>query len=412
MNKRDALELKRRYVKDCTIKRLAGCYVDCNKNKVLEFNEHFLNMDEEELFKYLDIAKKCLSGTIGNNILELSFPAEEEEPGGRQQFLMGLRESRLENPEILERLYEQIIEKYSYEGNYLILVFHDVYDVVEKTKDNLELDESVEVYDYLLCAICPVDLSKPGLGYRPDQNRIGARIRDWVVGVPDVGFLFPAFDNRSADIHKLDYYVKDAKSGHPEVPEEILGCTARRTAVQQRKSFAQIVKRAVGLDEDKSEALIMDIQESFNDRVEESNRENADKEILAAPIVLDDDIMREVLEENKIEEDVALEIVKNVKEEFADETPTVENLVDTRAIKANAPVKRERELLKEVISLKNRLSGEGYDLVLNCSPEMAEEVHSQVIDERRYILIPVIGNEHISVNGIGQDCYGNLDEQV
>ena len=82
-------------------------------------------------------------------------------------------------------------------GNYLILLYLDSYDVMTRTKDNINVDESEEVYKYMLCAICPVTLSKPGLGYLEKEQRIGARIRDWVVGAPETGFLFPAFNDRS-----------------------------------------------------------------------------------------------------------------------------------------------------------------------------------------------------------------------
>ena len=90
LRNKDILELKKRFKKEsCTITRMCGCYVDANKNKVLELNENFLNLEDEEFFKYLDIAKKTLSGTIGNNLLELHFASEEEEPGGKQQYLLG-----------------------------------------------------------------------------------------------------------------------------------------------------------------------------------------------------------------------------------------------------------------------------------------------------------------------------------
>ena len=164
MNKKDILELKRRFKKDaCTFTRLCGCYVDADHNKVTSFGETFLNLEDEEFYKYLEIAKKVMSGTIGNNLLELEFPTAEEAAGGRQQFLMGLRESALKNDDLMEAFYDLVIDSYDYVGNYLILVFHDAYDVMTKTSDNNKLDESEEVYEYLLCAICPVNLTKPDL---------------------------------------------------------------------------------------------------------------------------------------------------------------------------------------------------------------------------------------------------------
>ena len=153
MNKKDILEIKRRFKKEaCTFTRMCGCYVDADRNKITKIGETFLNLEDEEFYKYLEIAKKVLSGTIGNNLLELEFPLAEEAAGGRQQFLMGLRESRLKNDDLMDTFYDMIIDSYDYVGNYLILIFHDAYDVMTKTSDNDKLDESEEVYEYLLCA--------------------------------------------------------------------------------------------------------------------------------------------------------------------------------------------------------------------------------------------------------------------
>ena len=96
MNNKEVLELKRRFKKnECTFTRMCGCYVNGEKNIILNIEETFLNLEEDEFYKYLEIAKKTLSGTIGNNLLELEFPLEEETAGGRQQFLMALKQSKL-----------------------------------------------------------------------------------------------------------------------------------------------------------------------------------------------------------------------------------------------------------------------------------------------------------------------------
>ena len=163
MDKKSINELRRRLKKDgCTFTKMCGCYIDDNKNKVTNLDEIFLNLEDEEYFKYLEIAKKVLSTNVGNNILELNFPLEEEKPGGHQQFLLGLKKSGLKDQGLLDAFYDMVIEKYNSLGNYLILLFHDVYDVMTKTTDNNKLDESEEVYEYIICAICPMVLSKPG----------------------------------------------------------------------------------------------------------------------------------------------------------------------------------------------------------------------------------------------------------
>ena len=190
MKKKDILELKRRLKKDdCTFTKMCGCYVNGEKNIVTDFSKTFLNLDEDEFFKYLEIAKKVLSGTIGNNILELNFPFDENNVNNKQISLMELKNSKLKDNLLLENFYKSIIDNYDYTGNFLILIFHDSYDVITKTNDNLKIDESEEVYDYMLCAICPVTLSKPGLRYFEEENTIKSRIRDWVVEPPTQGFV-------------------------------------------------------------------------------------------------------------------------------------------------------------------------------------------------------------------------------
>ena len=403
------MELKKRFKKEsCSIDRLAGCYVDANKNKAIKFNESFLNMDDEEFYKYLEIAKKTLTGTLGNNILELDFPLEEEATGGKQHFLYALRNDGLSSEELLDRLYDLIIDGYNYVGNYLILVFHDTYDIITKTSDNMKLDESEEVYEYLLVSICPVVLSKAGLGVREDENRIGARIRDWIVGVPDLGFLFPAFDNRSADIHKVDYFIRDAKDSHSEVISDVLGCAPRMTATEQRNTFSAIVKRAFANDTENGEEALINIQESFNARIN-TGEELTESEINS--IILTPETMDEILVENNIEGEKARVIKEVTLDEFMEELPPVSNLIDSKALAANEKEREKKELVKEVASLKNKVSeleeatssSESGDVSIFVYPERAEKIHTEIIDDKKYILIPVDDNSSVKVNGVDKN---------
>lgn len=406
MNKRDILELRRRLKKDqCTISRIAGCYVDINKNKVVKLNETFLNLPDEEFYKYLELAKKTLSGTIGNNILELDF-SQDEEDGGKQQFFMGLRASELKNEDLLDRFYDLIIEGYESNSNYLILVFHDSYDIMTRTTDNQKLDESEEVYDYLLVSICPVELSKAGLSYRMDDNRIGARIRDWVVGAPSLGFLFPAFTDGSGDIHKVDYFLKDAKDSNTEFIEEVIGCGPKRTATEQRKTFSAIIKQAYSDNQEKGQEVLMDIQESFKLRTTPDENESP----LMAPIVLDEKIIDAVLDENDVEKDLAAKIKETCIEEFADEAPDISSLIDEKALEKSLNEKKSRALAKEVIELKEQLKEASidepiteiseFDVVLKVKPSKAGLIKAETIDDQKYIMIPIEEHEQLKVNGI------------
>lgn len=164
--------------------------------------EAFLALPEEEAFKYFDIFKKTLSGSIGKNMLNMEFPLDAEMPGGTQEFLLKLRDSRLEDDMLLEEFYDKVIATYEYAENYYIILIHAAYDVPGRTSDDLEMDDaSDEVYQHILMSICPVSLSKAGLSYNVEENCIQDRIRDWIVDKPDKGFLFPAFNDRSTDLH-------------------------------------------------------------------------------------------------------------------------------------------------------------------------------------------------------------------
>lgn len=436
MTKKDILELKRRLKKnECTFTKMTGCYVDGEKNIVLTFSETFLNLEEEEFYKYLEIAKKTLSGTVGNNLLELNFPLEAEEPGGHQQFLMGLRESKLKNEELLETFYKQIIDTYDYAGNYLILLFHDAYDVMTKTSDNNKLDESEEVYEYILCSICPVTLSKPGLGYREDENRIGVRERDWVVGVPENGFVFPAFSDRSTDIHSVIYFTRNAKEPRPEFMEEGLGCPSKQTATEQKATFHSIIMSALPSEDDETNDIILEIQDSLNTLIEVQEAENPGYE---EPMILTNDTIQEILNENDVPEEITCQIQETYQDVFGDELPAVEHLLDSKALAAHAIRKKEKDLIQQVHNLQQQLEAvenirqetlreqenpeemdsydstqdgqvhseedginqsDDFDVVLRVKPEKIPQITSQMIDGRKCIVIPMDENEHANVNG-------------
>ena len=414
MNKKDIMEIKRRFKKEsCTFTRMCGCYVDAEKNKVVDFGQTFLNLEDEEFYKYLEIAKKVLSGTIGNNLLTLDIPLEEENVGGRQQFLMGLRESRLKNAELMDRFYDMVIDSYDYAGNYLILVFHDAYDVMTKTTDNNKLDESEEVYEYLLCAICPVSLSKPGLGYRADENRIGPRIRDWVVGAPDTGFVFPAFNDRSTDIHSLLFYTRDTKEPHSEFMEHGLGCGTKRTATEQKNLFSHIVKHALGDDEENSNEVLLDLQQKMSDYIEEQEV-FVDEE---TGVILEGEELARLMADTGISDDAASSIKEAYTQNFSSQLPEVAHLIDPKSLEANARIREEEELRAQVEELKQQVamhrtsadneadadaddSIKTYDVILRVKPEKVSQIKSQLIDGQKCLVIPMNENEHAAVNGV------------
>ena len=165
MNKKETLEIRKQFTNEnCAITRICGCYVDAEKEIRTELKEAFLSLPEEEAFKYYDIFRKTLSGTVGKNLITLGFPTDQEMPDGTQAWLLKLRDSRLEDDVLLEEFYEKIIKNYAYGENYYIILIHAAYDIPKKASDGMEmLDASDDTYEYLLCSICPVKLSKAGL---------------------------------------------------------------------------------------------------------------------------------------------------------------------------------------------------------------------------------------------------------
>ena len=248
MIKQEVSEIKKLLTqKNCSITRICGCYVDGEKNKKTRFKQAFLSLPEEEMFKYFEILRKTLSGTIGKNMLNLEFPLSSEEEGGTQEFLLRLKSSRLKDDGLLEEFYDRIIDAYEYVGNYLILVVHDAYDVPGRTSDGIDMeDASDEVYEYLLTCICPVNLSKPGLSYNAEENAFQNRIRDWVVDLPETGFLFPAFNDRSTDLHSTLYYSKNAEELKESFVEQLLGCPLPLSAGGQKETFHTLIEETLG----------------------------------------------------------------------------------------------------------------------------------------------------------------------
>lgn len=424
MNKKEVLELKRRFKKEAaTFTRVCGCYVDGNHNKVCKFGNTFLNLEEDEFYKYLEIANKALSGTIGNNLLELKFPIEEEEVGGRQHILMALRASKLEDENLLDTFYDLVIDTYDHAGNYLIVLFHDAYDVMSRTSDNNNLDESEEVYEYLICAICPVDLSKPGLGFLEEEHRIGPRVRDWVVGAVDTAFLFPAFNDRSTDIHSTLFYTKNTKEPHSEFMANGLGCGIERTATEQKMAFHSIVRNVLGAEDEHTDDVLLDLQQNLSDMIDEYAETHDDDDDV---FLLDKEVVTKLLADSDISEEKAAKIEKSVDEAFGEKPPAAENVIDSKALVQNelrvekmaledqvgtltvqlnekdeALAERTSQLIEKQEEIDNYIAEtKTYDVVLRVKPEKASQIKSQVINGQKCLVIPMGEDEHATINGV------------
>lgn len=410
MNKRDVLEIKRRLKKsECTFTKMSGCYVNSNKEMVLSFTQDFRDLKEEEYYKYLDLANKVLSGTIGNNLLKLDFSNDAEAPLGPQQVLLGIRESNLTNEDLLDTFYKHVIDNFYYVGNYLIILFRDTYDIPVKTTDHFKTGESEEVYEYILCAICPVDLSKPALGYIPDEDRIGARIRDWVVGMPEIGFVFPLFDERSANIHSTLFYTKNTKEPHDEFMKEVLGCGLKRTTNEKKLVFKSIVYKSSENDE-KGEELFTTIQGGLNDILIHETVDETESSDGFQPVLTKEAILG-LSDYVDIPKNITEHIAKAWEEEFdeEEEAPEIKQILDKKLAKEATHIETERNLVKENAALKKQLNvheaidvneeSHEEDVILRVSKKKASEITTQILDGQKYIMIPVDEESKAFVNG-------------
>lgn len=423
ITKRDVLELRRRMTKKgCTFTRLTGCYVSGNKDVVLKFSQAFSDLEEEEFYKYLEIAKKTLSGALCNNLLELKFQRTET-ANETQRYLYALKASKLTNPELLDRLYEKIIESYDFAGNYLILVFHDVYDVVARTKDRKRLDESSETYEYMIVSVCPVDYSKPGLSYREEENRIGVCDRNWIVGAPDIGFTYPAFANHGADSSAIMYYVKTGKDSHAEFIEEVLACDAQRTAGEEKTAFRSVIEDAFE-DPQQGESVFLRVQKQLHEMTLPDPEEADD----TPPIPLTKTMMADVIAQVDMPEE-AREIIQDAfQEEFGDVPPQAQNVVDEKLVEQSVQRIRTAELEEQVTDLKEQLNVRSQELTeaktavaaamaanpsiegeedvsisLRVTPQKAKQIHAQMISGVKYLVVPLENGESTQINGLPMD---------
>ena len=369
MNKKEILEIRKQFTpENCTISRICGCYVDGEKHIVMEHKDAFGSLSEEETFKYFDIFRHTLSGTPGKNLMDMEFPLETEAPGGTQDFLLRLRDSHLEDDLLLEEFYQKVIESYSYDMNYYIILIHAVYDIPGKSSDNLEMfDASDNVYDFILCSICPVNLSKAGLYYNTEKNAIEDRIRDWIVASPANGFLFPAFNDRNTDIHGILYYTKNAENMNQNLVDQLLGCVPPLSASSQKETFHSVMESALG--EDCGYELVRSLHEDLGEMLEAAKDS-------PEPLTLTKRDVRCILEENDIPEEKIQAFEKEFDKSISRDTPVlVSNIVNTRQFQIETP-----------------------DVVIKVKPERMDLVETKVIDGRTCLVIPV--DEHIEVNGM------------
>lgn len=369
MDKSGIAEIKKQFSHEkSSITKIAGCYIGPEKEIKTKLQETFLCLPEEETFKYFEIFKKTLSGSIDKNLINLEFPLLAEMEGGAAEFLQKLRNSELKDEQLLDEFYGKIIESYDYVGNYLILLVHASYDVPGKTQDRRHMeDASEEVYSHILCSICPVDLSKPGLSYNSETGQFQGRIQDWVVGGPMNGFLFPAFNDRSADIHSLLYYSKNSDELKDEFILQMFQSELPLSAGVQKQAFQEIIEET--LQDECGYEVICSIHDRINEIIEESKD-------TTEPVIFEKKDVKNILQQSG----VSAEKLTQFDEVFenkagGDKKLVASNLINARSFEVKTP-----------------------DVVIKINPERLDLMETKIVDGRNSIVIAV--SEEVEINGI------------
>lgn len=369
MNQKEIGELRRRFQPDKTaISRIYGCYVNSQKEVISYIDESLGMMPQEEAEQYLAFLKKALSGKQGKNLIDIVFSNQQVMDSDEHRTLMSLRDSGLKDTEQRNTFFRQIIETLDMgDSNYLILMAHDAYDVPRRVKDGAAQDSDT-VFQYIVCAVCPVKDGKLELGYFSGENEFHNCLAKQIVGAPELGFLFPAFDNRAANIYNALFYSRKPDELHQEFIDGIFRIEPPMSAAEQKTAFQTALEDA--LEEKCSIDVMQSIHERLRERIDE-HKESRDPE----PLTVSARDLGNILTDCGVAEEQAAAFQEKYAEQFGEGAVlSPENIIDS-----------------------NRFEVKTGDATLTVDPERSYLIETRIIDGRKYILIPA--DEGAEING-------------
>ena len=375
MNQKEISELKRRFkLGKNAISRIYGCYVNAQKEIVSYLDEPLGRMPEEEAEKYLTLLKKALSGALGRNLIDIVFSTQQVADSDEHRRLMALRDSKLKDGEVRQEFYQTVIDSLDMgESNYLILLTHDSYDVPHRGKDGEDrADEGDTVFSYIVCCVCPVKDGKLELGYCPGENEFHNCAPSQIVSPPELGFLFPAFDDRAANIYNALAYARKPDELHQEFLDAIFHTEPPMSAGEQREAFQTALRE--GLEGACSLEVVQAVHERLTAKMEE-HRETKDPEPLA---VTAKDVAAILRDCGGSDEQIAAFCGKCGKLFGEDAVLSPANLIDSKRFEVKTA-----------------------DAAISIDPEHSYLVETRVIDGKKYLLIPA--GEGLEVNGMPVD---------
>jgi hypothetical protein len=370
MNEKEVAEIRRRFRPDkSNIDRIRGCYVNDQGEIVSEFSQPLGLMPQKESEELLAILKKTLSGTIGKNLINIEFSTRQVLEGEEHKLLMTLRDSSLNDDAAVQEFYRRVIQSLQMEGNYLILLANDKYDVPAYAKDREKLDDSPDVFSYFLCSICPVKLTKPALGYYASENELRNIAENWVVSVPELGFMFPAFDDRAANLYSTLYYSRNITENHKEFVDTVFKTELPMPAAVQKETFQSVLSET--LSDDCSLDVVQSVHEQLSGIIEE-HKANKEEE----PPVISRNSAEKILKSCGVSESRTAEFGEKYDSEFGAGTEiSPQNLIDTKQLEVCTP-----------------------DITIRVNPKRSDLIETRVINGVKYILIRA--DEGVEVNGV------------
>ena len=381
MNQKELGELRRRLRPEkCAVKCIYGCYVNSNREIISYLDENLGRMNEQEAEKYLGLLKKTMSGTLGKNLIDVVFSTEQVMDSDEYRLLSALRESELKSGEIREEFYRKVIDSLDFgDSNYVILLAYDTYDVPQRGGDGEE-QESESVFRYILCGVCPVKDGKMELGYFAGENEFHSCAPEQIVAAPELGFLFPAFDDRAANIYNVLFYTKSAGDLHQDFLDAVFHTEPPMSAGEQREAFESALTGA--LEGSCRLEVVQAIHEQLREKIE-THRETKDPEPLAVTTKEVEDIL--------LGQGVSPEQTEAFRRECAERfgenaALNPENLIDSKRFEVKA--------------------GEA---TVTVDPACSYLVETRVIDGVKYLLIPA-GND-VEVNGLPVSVGGETEAE-
>lgn len=378
MNDKEIGEIRRHLRRDrSNITKIYGCFVNDNKEIITEFSQSTGIMPENEGDKYFALFKRVLSGSVGKNLIDITFKTSQVAGSPEHKLLMDLRESKLGDDELLHSFFQKIIDSVTLEGNYLILIGCDSYDVPFKGKDDLsDSDKSEEVYTYLICAICPVKQTKPNLHYVPEEKLFHDGAMNQPVSAPALGFLFPAFDNRATNIYNALYYTHDIKVSQDALIEALFNTPVPMPAAEQKKCFEVLLTTALG------DECNLDVVQTVHDQL--CQRIELHKEAkVPEPLMIAKADVKEALASCGVSEEHLAKFSVDYDETFGFEADLhPKNIIDSKRFEIKTP-----------------------DVSIKVDPTRSDLIETRVIGGVKYIMI--CADENVEVNGVSI----HIDEQ-